>query len=73
MIIIKFSSQVIEQNLVTNHKIPALFIKEGLPQNCKLVNARVDRDNGILELWFLEVEEAKEINITIENYGFNKQ
>ena len=71
MIIIKFSSVVVEENLTTNKKIPALFVKEGLPKNCKLVNAKVDRDNGILELWFLETEEAKEINITIENYGFS--
>jgi len=65
MIIAKISFELLEDLFYEGNKINWKITK-GIPPSAHFVNAKTNREKKVLELWFSELEDCKEIDIEVE-------
>jgi len=66
MLVIKVTPELIVDLLTEGREIKASIVKKGLPSKCKLINCRYNGCDKLVELWFSELEDTKELVIEIE-------
>jgi len=65
MLIAKLSFELLE-DLFREGSIINWKVTKGIPSSAHFVNTKIERDRKVLELWFTELEDCKEIDIEIE-------
>ncbi|MFZ2602713.1 MAG: hypothetical protein WAX79_01780 [Candidatus Omnitrophota bacterium] len=63
--IIEITTELIEDIFQTGYEIKSAIIEKGISKNDFLINVKLDKDRKILELWFSEVHEFKNIDVVI--------
>lgn len=63
--VIKVSTELIKDIFQTGYEIKSAIVKEGISKDDFLINVKLDKDRQIVELWFSEVHEFKNIDVII--------